>query len=214
MFSNMKTLRLGLTISASLLASAAFHPAHAEWGDMVFNQQVVGNISTALTSCAYRNADSLVDHYIGPNQAQLRMGSANPCWQFYEEIAAVDGAEPAAGIFKAIEGSVISQCRSDHPSELCGRGWDSEHGLLPRKIAETAPPPSRTWVAVLLVYSAPSNAVNWHGPWAKGMTIAGRNFYPSEASCEADTEAWIARVHQGMKVPTKFRCVPFPETLN
>src|SRR5690242_20319089 len=36
-----------------------------------------------------------------------------------------------------------------------------------------------TWVAVLVVYVAPADAVDWHGPWTRGTTIAGKNFFAS-----------------------------------
>lgn len=71
-----------------------------------------------------------------------------------------------------------------------------------------------TWVAVLVVYVAPSSdAVNWQGPWAHGMTIAGENFFASEAECRADTEARIKAIHQRMKAPILYQCVPFQESL-
>lgn len=70
-----------------------------------------------------------------------------------------------------------------------------------------------TWVGVLVVYAAPEDAVNWHGPWTRGMTIAGKNFFASEAECRADTEVRIKAIHQGMKAPTLYQCVPFQESL-
>jgi hypothetical protein len=62
---------------------------------------------------------------------------------------------------------------------------------------------STVWLAVLLVYTAPANSVDWHGPWStkQHMTVAGKNLFPSEAACKVDTEQWIARVHQDMKAP-------------
>jgi hypothetical protein len=69
------------------------------------------------------------------------------------------------------------------------------------------------WVAILLVYAAPPDAVDWRGPWTRGMTVSGKNFYPSEAACQADTDGWIARIHHDMKAPILYRCVRFPESL-
>jgi hypothetical protein len=45
------------------------------------------------------------------------------------------------------------------------------------------------------------------------MTIAGKTFYASETECRSDNEARIARMHQGMKAPMRYRCIPFPESL-
>ena len=71
-----------------------------------------------------------------------------------------------------------------------------------------------TWVAVLLVYKAPADAIDWRGPWTRGMIVAGKNFFASESACQKDTEGWIARTHQEMKTPILFRCVPFQESLH
>ena len=70
-----------------------------------------------------------------------------------------------------------------------------------------------TWVAVLLAYQAPSDAVDWRGPWTRGTTIAGKNFFASEAECRADTEARIGKIHEAMKAPILYRCVPFQESI-
>jgi hypothetical protein len=48
----------------------------------------------------------------------------------------------------------------------------------------------KTWMIVMLVYTAPPNAVDWNGPWSKGMTIAGKEFFRTEAECR--NEAIIA----------------------
>lgn len=83
--------------------------------------------------------------------------------------------------------------------------------LLLSSTASAQPP--KVWVSILLVYAAPDNAVNWHGPWTRGMTFAGKNFYPTEAECKNDTDGWIGRLHEGMKAPVLYRCVPFQESL-
>jgi hypothetical protein len=69
------------------------------------------------------------------------------------------------------------------------------------------------WVGVVVVYQAPADAIDWRGPWTRGMAIAGKTFYGSEAECRSDNEVRIARMHQGMKAPMRYRCVPFPESL-
>jgi hypothetical protein len=70
-----------------------------------------------------------------------------------------------------------------------------------------------TWVAVLVVYVAPADAVDWQGPWTRGNVIAGKNFFSSEAECRADTEARIKAIHEGMLAPILYRCVPFQESV-
>lgn len=69
------------------------------------------------------------------------------------------------------------------------------------------------WVAVLLIYQAPADSINWHGPWTRGMTIAGKEFFSSELACKTNTEARIAKLHEGMMAPVLYRCVPFQESL-
>jgi hypothetical protein len=75
------------------------------------------------------------------------------------------------------------------------------------------PNPKPTWVAVLVVYAAPDDAVNWHGPWTRGKAIAGQDFFSSEAECRANTEAKIKAIHQGMLAPILYQCVPFQESV-
>jgi hypothetical protein len=72
----------------------------------------------------------------------------------------------------------------------------------------------KTWIIVLLVYAAPPNAVDWPGPWTKGMMIAGKDFFRTEGKCRNAAVAWIGRVHaEGMLAPARFQCVPFPNSL-
>jgi hypothetical protein len=72
----------------------------------------------------------------------------------------------------------------------------------------------KTWIIVMLVYAAPSDAVNWNGPWSKGMTVVGKEFFRTEAECRNEAIQWIARVHAaGMLAPARFQCVPFPDGL-
>jgi hypothetical protein len=71
------------------------------------------------------------------------------------------------------------------------------------------------WVAILLTYAAPANAVDWPGPWSSyGMAIAGKNIWSTEAECRNDAVQWIGRVHGvGMLAPIRFQCVAFPASL-
>ena len=72
----------------------------------------------------------------------------------------------------------------------------------------------KTWVIVLLVYAAPPTAVDWPGPWSKGMAIVAKDFFSSEGLCRNAAVAWIGRVHAaGMLAPARFQCVPFPDSV-
>lgn len=44
----------------------------------------------------------------------------------------------------------------------------------------------KTWVIILLIYAAPPTAVDWPGPWTKGMVIAGDKFYRTEGESRND----------------------------
>jgi hypothetical protein len=67
----------------------------------------------------------------------------------------------------------------------------------------------KTWVIVLLIYAAPPTAVDWPGPWTKGMVVAGDKFYPTEAECRNEAIMWIARIHaNGMLAPARFSVRP------
>src|SRR5687767_3705408 len=59
---------------------------------------------------------------------------------------------------------------------LCGIQWHRCSGCSgdsPLYRSENV----QAWVIVLLVYTAPANAVDWNGPWSKGMTVAGKEFF-------------------------------------
>ncbi len=65
-----------------------------------------------------------------------------------------------------------------------------------------------TWLLVLIVYAAPPDAMNWDGPWTFGMTHLVEEPYSSEAACRSAAAGMIQRLHQDMRAPNRFRCVP------
>jgi hypothetical protein len=70
------------------------------------------------------------------------------------------------------------------------------------------------WVLVLMTYLAPAIAINWDGPWRAGTIATKENvLYRTEAECRNDAIQAIGRLHQGMLVPMRFQCVPFPSML-
>lgn len=64
------------------------------------------------------------------------------------------------------------------------------------------------WLLVITIYFAPPNAVDWDGPWAYGESHLMEEQYSSEAECRNTAIQFIARLHEGMLAPIRFRCVP------
>lgn len=72
------------------------------------------------------------------------------------------------------------------------------------------------WVMVMVVYAAPSDAVDWHGPYTRDKVIAGGKlpFFGSESECKREAQNKINQIHTMMLAPLIFRCVSFPESLS
>jgi hypothetical protein len=64
------------------------------------------------------------------------------------------------------------------------------------------------WILILVIYQAPPDAVNWNGPWTIGLARSVDEHFASEADCRRSAAERIARLHQGMLAPVRFRCVP------
>lgn len=69
------------------------------------------------------------------------------------------------------------------------------------------------WLLILMVYEAPSNAVDWDGPWKLGMTEIADTKFASEAECRTFAIRLIGKMHDGMLAPMRYRCVAADETL-
>jgi len=69
------------------------------------------------------------------------------------------------------------------------------------------------WLLVFTLYMAPPTAVDWDGPWKAGMNKLSDTVYDSEAECRTDAIQTIGRIHQGMLIPIRYRCVPIESTL-
>jgi hypothetical protein len=65
-----------------------------------------------------------------------------------------------------------------------------------------------TWLLILIAYQAPPDAVNWNGPWAIGITHVMDEHYRSEAACRRAAVQAMDQLHQGMRAPLRYRCVP------
>ncbi len=66
------------------------------------------------------------------------------------------------------------------------------------------------WILVLAIYAAPSNAVDWNGPWTFGMNHAVDSAFKSESACQAGAKQLIKKMHEGMLAPIRYQCVAFP----
>ena len=64
------------------------------------------------------------------------------------------------------------------------------------------------WLLILVVYAAPPDAIDWNGPWEFGMAHVVEQPFSSEAECRSSASEMIARLHEGMRAPVRFRCVP------
>ena len=69
------------------------------------------------------------------------------------------------------------------------------------------------WLMVFWIYAAPSNAVNWDGPWKFGMSHTAETTFQDERSCHQAGVEFIARMHKGMLAPMRFQCIQIPASL-
>ncbi len=69
------------------------------------------------------------------------------------------------------------------------------------------------WLLVFSIYAAPSNAVNWNGPWTLGESKLMDQHFGTEADCRNSAVQFIGRMHQRMLAPMRFKCVGVPATL-
>lgn len=68
-------------------------------------------------------------------------------------------------------------------------------------------------VMVLWVYAAPNRSVNWDGPWNFGMSRTMETTYRDEASCRNSAVTFMAKMHEGLLAPMRFRCIPIQGSL-
>lgn len=69
------------------------------------------------------------------------------------------------------------------------------------------------WLMILTIYVAPEGAVDWDGPWSLGKTHLVEQQYSSEAACRNSAIQLIAKLHEGMLAPIRFKCVAVPAGL-
>jgi hypothetical protein len=64
------------------------------------------------------------------------------------------------------------------------------------------------WLLVLTIYFAPDDAVDWDGPWTLGKAHLVEEQFKTEAECRNSAIRFIARMHEGMLAPMRYRCIP------
>lgn len=63
------------------------------------------------------------------------------------------------------------------------------------------------WLLILMVYTAPSNAVNWKGSWELGHVVLRDERFSSEANCLAAGYEIKSKLNQGMLAPIRYQCI-------
>jgi hypothetical protein len=69
------------------------------------------------------------------------------------------------------------------------------------------------WLLILVAYQAPPDAVDWNGPWTLGIRQVLDTQFDSEAECRTYAIRAMAQLHQAMRAPLRFRCVPVEASL-
>ena len=70
------------------------------------------------------------------------------------------------------------------------------------------------WVLVMTMYLATSNTViDWDGPWQYGQSSLVERTFQTEGECRDAAIQMIGRIHQGMLVPVRYKCVRVEATL-
>ncbi|HYI39722.1 MAG TPA: hypothetical protein VE053_05310 [Allosphingosinicella sp.] len=64
------------------------------------------------------------------------------------------------------------------------------------------------WLLVLTIYAAPPDALDWDGPWTLGMAKLIEEPFATEAECRNFALRMIAKMHEGMLAPMRYRCIP------
>jgi hypothetical protein len=63
------------------------------------------------------------------------------------------------------------------------------------------------WLLVLSLYAAPSEAVDWDGPWKLGTSKVIGQPFRSEAECTNSAIQFIGKMHEGMLAPMRFKSI-------
>jgi hypothetical protein len=69
------------------------------------------------------------------------------------------------------------------------------------------------WLLILMVYTAPKDAVNWKGAWELGPAVLREERFGSEKNCLDAGYAIKSRLNQGMLAPVRYQCIPADASL-
>lgn len=58
-----------------------------------------------------------------------------------------------------------------------------------------------------MVYTAPSDAVNWYGSWELGPAVLRDERFSSEANCLSAGFEIKSKLNQGMLAPVRYQCI-------
>lgn len=70
-----------------------------------------------------------------------------------------------------------------------------------------------TWLLVLSIYAGPANSVDWNGPWKLSISQVMDRRFQSEPECRNTAIQTIARMHNDMLAPVRFKCIQVETTL-
>ena len=63
------------------------------------------------------------------------------------------------------------------------------------------------WLLILMVYTAPSDAVNWKGSWELGPVVLKDDRFSSKANCLAAGYKIKSKLNQEILVPVRYQCI-------
>lgn len=63
------------------------------------------------------------------------------------------------------------------------------------------------WLLILMVYTAPSDAVNWKGSWEFGPAVLREERFRSEANCLDAGYQIKSKLNEGMLAPVRYQCI-------
>jgi len=72
----------------------------------------------------------------------------------------------------------------------------------------------KIWIMVLSIYVAPSESVDWDGPWKFEKPRVQEQTFNTEIECRSYAVHFIGRLHQVMTVPMRFKCVSFDASIH
>ena len=69
------------------------------------------------------------------------------------------------------------------------------------------------WFLIISIYAAPPDAMSYDGPWVVRLTNMEAQPFRTMADCRNAAIEKIARLHEGMMAPMRYRCVPMAARL-